>query len=285
MGLGMTALINRLRLRQEGLYSVLTLALVLLVYGLTAVIGGNGFLAVYLAGIVMGNRSFVHKRSLIRFHEGVAWLMQIAMFLTLGLLVFPSRLLPVIGVGLLVSIFLTVIARPLSVFLALLFHRFSAAEKFMIAWSGLRGAVPIVLATFPLLAGVPGADFMFHLVFFIVLTSVLVQGTSIGWVARWLNLNEPTPTVHPRPLEFVPDVTVDSELVEIPVQAGSPLEGQAIVQAGLPTGALVVLVRRHGDTVIPNGSTVIEAGDRLLILANREAVDLIRQKATASPRH
>jgi potassium/hydrogen antiporter len=282
MGLGMTGLINRLRLRQEGLYPVLTLALVLLVYGLTTLIGGNGFLAVYLAGIVMGNRSFVHKRSLIRFHEGVAWLMQIVMFLTLGLLVFPSRLLPVVGVGLLVSFFLIFVSRPLSVLVALVLHRFPLAEKFMIAWSGLRGAVPIVLATFPLLAGVPGADFMFHLVFFIVLTSVLVQGTSIGWVAQWLNLNEPTPTVHPRPLEFVPEVTVDSELVEIPVQAGSPLEGRAIVQAGLPPGALVVLVRRHGDTVIPNGGTVIEAGDQLLILANEEAVASVRQQVTTS---
>lgn len=281
MGLGMTALINRLRLRQEGLYSVLTLAQVLLVYGFTTVIGGNGFLAVYLAGIVMGNRSFVHKRSLIRFHEGVAWLMQIVMFLTLGLLVFPSRLLPVVGVGVLVSFSLIVVARPLSVLLALVFHRFTLAEKLMVAWSGLRGAVPIVLATFPLLAGAPGADHMFHLVFFIVLTSVLVQGTSIGWVAQWLNLNDTTPTIHPRPFEYIPDVSVDSELVEVVVQAGSSLAGTSIMQAGLPDDALIVLVRRRGDTIIPNGSTIIEAGDHLLMLANRETIAIVQAQSTA----
>jgi cell volume regulation protein A len=188
LGRAMTWLVNRLPLRQEGLYSVLTLALVLLIYGLTSLLRGNGFLAVYIAGIVMGNRNFLHKRSLLRFHEGIAWLMQIGMFLTLGLFVFPSRLPPVVGMGLLLSLFLLLVARPVSVFGALLFMRITLAEKFMVAWSGLRGAVPIILATFPLLAQAPGADLIFHLVFFVVLTSVLVQGMSIGWMARWLGV-------------------------------------------------------------------------------------------------
>lgn len=285
-GWALTWLINRLRLQQEGLYSVLTLALVLLIYGLTTVLGGNGFLAVYLAGIVMGNRNFIHKRSLLRFHEGVAWLMQIAMFLTLGLLVFPSRLPPVILGGVLMALFLTFVARPVSVFLTLAFTRFSASEKLIVAWSGLRGAVPIVLATFPLLAGIPAADQIFHLVFFIVLMSVLMQGMSIPWVARWLRVNDPTPVVHHYPLEYIPEVSLESELIEVALPSDSPLIGQSIMAAALPSGVLVVLVRRGADSLVPNGATILEPGDKLLMLvtpALRSAVPHLVAGATQSP--
>src|SRR5690606_17574032 len=145
-------------------------------YSATALLGGNGFLAVYLAGVVMGNHNLIHKRSLMRFHDGLAWLMQIAMFLTLGLLVFPSQILAVAGMGLLVSAFLIFVARPVTVFLALSLFRFPPRETALVGWVGLRGAVPVILATFPLLAGVENANLIFNLVFFIVLTSVLVQG-------------------------------------------------------------------------------------------------------------
>jgi cell volume regulation protein A len=276
MGLLMTALVNRLRLAQEGLYSVLTLALVLLTYSATTAIGGNGFLAVYLAGIVMGNRKFIHKRSLLRFHEGVAWLMQIGMFLTLGLLVYPSRLLPVIGGGLLISVFLIAVARPVSVFFALAFARMSVSEKLMISWSGLRGAVPIVLATFPLLAGVPRADLIFNLVFFIVLTSVLIQGVSIQWMARMLGVNTGTPSERHYPLEFIPDVNASSRLSELPIPAGAVSVGKSIMQLALPRGALVIVVRRGQETIIADGSTILEAGDRLLLLAKPEALTEVR---------
>lgn len=283
MGRAMTWLVNCLPLRQEGLYAVFTLALVLLVYGLTSLLRGNGFLAVYLAGIVMGNRNFLHKRSLLRFHEGIAWLMQIGMFLTLGLFVFPSRLLPVAGTGILLALFLTFVARPLSVFGALALMRISLAEKFMVAWAGLRGAVPIILATFPLLAGAPGADLIFHLVFFVVLTSVLVQGMSIGWMAQWLGVNAETPTLPRYPLEFIPDVSINSRLVEIAIPPTAPVVGRSILQMGLPNGALIVLVRRGLESVVPNGGTVLEAGDRLLLLANEDALQVVQQQIV--PRH
>jgi cell volume regulation protein A len=281
LGQAMTWLVNRLPLRQEGLYSVLTLALVLLIYGLTSLLRGNGFLAVYIAGIVMGNRNFLHKRSLLRFHEGIAWLMQIGMFLTLGLFVFPSRLPPVVGMGLLLSLFLLLVARPVSVFGALLFMRITVAEKFMVAWSGLRGAVPIILATFPLLAQAPGADLIFHLVFFVVLTSVLVQGMSIGWMARWLGVNQATPTLPHYPLEFIPDVSVNSHLVELTIPRHSPVVDQSIMELGLPTGVLVVLVRRGPESIVPDGGTCLEAGDRLLLLANSNALATVQQQIAA----
>jgi cell volume regulation protein A len=190
-GLGriMVAIVDRIRLDYGGLYAVLSLSLVLFAYGVTASVGGNGFLAVYLAGIHMGNSKFRHKRSLKGFHEGLAWLMQILMFLTLGLQVFPSHLVPVLSAGLLLSVFLMVIARPVAILSLLWWTGMPVSEQMLVAWVGLRGAVPIILATFPLVAGLPQADLIFHLVFFIVLTSVLLQGTSIPLVARWLGVD------------------------------------------------------------------------------------------------
>ena len=202
VGRGAVWLINRLRLEYDGLYPVLSFALVLVTYGATALVGGNGFLAVYLAGLVMAQQEFVHKRSLVQFHDGLAWLMQIIMFVTLGLQVFPSRLPDVALAGLYVAIFLILVARPLSVFLALAPTRLGLREKVFVSWVGLRGAAPIVLATFPLLAGVAKADTIFHLVFFIVLTSVLLQGTLIIPAAKWLKVYDSSPA-RPSPLAYV----------------------------------------------------------------------------------
>jgi potassium/hydrogen antiporter len=192
MGHIMYRLVNNLKLGYEGLYPVLTLALACLTYGLTAVIGGSGFLAAYLAGIVLGNQEFAQKRSLLEFHDGLAWLMQIAMFLTLGLLVFPSRLIPLWGQALLTALVLMFVARPISVFLSLVPARLERREKVFVSWVGLRGAAPIILATFPFLAGIPEASMIFHVVFFVVLTSVLLQGVSLPYVAKWLGVDAPS---------------------------------------------------------------------------------------------
>jgi len=186
----MAWLLNRIHLEVDGLYPVLMIAMVLLTFAATASLGGSGFLAVYLAGLVLGSQKFVHRTGLLHFHTSLAWLMQIVMFLALGLLVFPHQLLPVAGVGLAVSAFLILIARPISVFIALLPFQFDLPDKALISWVGLRGAVPIILATFPFLAGIPLASPIFNLVFFIVLTSVLVQGTFIPQVARFLKVSE-----------------------------------------------------------------------------------------------
>jgi cell volume regulation protein A len=276
MGYITTWSINRLRLKQEGLYPVLTLAMVLLTYSLTAELHGNGFLAVYAAGIVMNGRNFVHKRSLIRFHDGVAWLMQIVMFITLGLQVFPSELVPVIDEGLLMSAALIFVARPLSVLLALAFTKLSIREKLVVSWVGLRGAVPIVLATFTLLAGVPHADAIFNIVFFIVISSVLLQGTTIPQVARWLGVQEHRRVEFEFPHEFVPQVSANSRLIELTLAAGMPSPGRSIIDLGLPPGALVVSIRRDGKALVPNGGTVFETGDRVLVLAEEELMATVR---------
>jgi potassium/hydrogen antiporter len=175
----------------EGIYLVLSLALVLLTYGVTVSLHGSGFLAVYLAGLIMQRKPFVHQENVLRFHDGLAWLMQVTMFLMLGLQVFPARLVPVAWVGLLVSLFLIIIARPAAVHTALAFSPMPYREQILVAWAGLRGAVPIILATFPLLAGVKQADTIFHLVFFITLTSVVMQGTTISLATRMLKIDGP----------------------------------------------------------------------------------------------
>ncbi len=185
-----TLLVNRLKLAIEGLYPVLTVTLVCLTYGVTALLGGSGFLAVYLMGILLGDSQSKHNQALSDFHDGLAWLMQITLFLTLGLLVFPSHLLAVVGSGLLIALVLIFVARPVSILISLLGIRINAREKLFVAWGGLRGAVPIVLATFPLLAGVRDASLYFNLVFFIVLASVLLQGTTISFVARRLGITQ-----------------------------------------------------------------------------------------------
>ncbi|MFL5695058.1 MAG: potassium/proton antiporter [Ktedonobacteraceae bacterium] len=188
LGWGAILLISRLNLDVEGLYPVLTIALVLLTYGLTATLGGSGFLAVYLAGLLLGNSTVQHVDRLTRFHDGIAWLMEIGMFLILGLLVFPSRLPAVAVSGLLITAVVIFLARPVSVLITFLPVKMSFQEKLFISWVGLRGATPIVLATFPLLAGIPKAAFLFDLVFFVVLASVLLQGTSVPLVAKRLGV-------------------------------------------------------------------------------------------------
>jgi cell volume regulation protein A len=185
---------NHAGLEFEGLYPVLSVAFVLLTFGVTQAVGGSGFLAVYVSGIVLASRTYLHERSLAAFHDGLAWLMQITMFLTMGLLVRPDQLWQVAGAGLALSAFLVFVARPASVLVCLTPFRVALRDQLMVAWGGLRGAVPIVLATYPLIAGIPGADVIFALVFFVVLTSVFVQGTTIPIVSRWLDVADPLAT-------------------------------------------------------------------------------------------
>lgn len=182
--------LNRLRLEYGGLYPVVTMSAVLAIYAGAASLNGSGFLAVYLAGLIVGKSIFVYKRSLMRFHDGVTWAMQIGMFLTLGLLVFPSDLPPVMGMGLVLALLLIFVARPLAVFISLHFFKVPWRHKAFISWMGLKGAVPIIIATFPLLEGVHNADIMFNIVFFVVITSVLIQGTTIPLVARLFRVDE-----------------------------------------------------------------------------------------------
>lgn len=273
MGKVMLFFVNRSRLGYEGLYPVLTLSLVFLTFGLTDALNGSGFLAVYLAGIVLGRSDFIHKRSLLRFHDGLAWLMQITMFLVLGLLVFPSELAPIMGVGLLIAAFLMFVARPVSVFISLLPSGFNWRAKTFISWVGLRGAAPIILATFPLLAGLPQADLIFNVVFFIVLTSVLLQGTTLSPVARWLRVDAPAVPKRTYPLEYNPMAGLKGELKELPIPSDSVMAGKAIVELGLPAHFLIVLIARDSDFVVPSGGTAVQGGDTLLVLSDKASFD------------
>lgn len=268
--------INRLRLSYEGIYPVFTLACVGFIYAITANLNGSGFLAVYIAGLVAGNSEFIQKKSLLRFFDALAWLSQIAMFVTLGLLVFPSHIFPVIGSGLLVSGFLMVVARPVSVFLALLNAKFFFKEKMFVSWVGLRGAVPIILATFPLIAGVPDAELIFNVVFFIVITSALLQGWSIPSVAKLLKVDAPATHKRRYPIEFAPVEGVDTELVELIVPYNSDFAGKTIIEIGLPVDSLIALISRDDNFLVPSAGTVILEGDVLLVLVNKNNLETVR---------
>ncbi len=278
--------INKLRLDESGLYPVLTVAIALAIFGGTAVAGGSGFLAVYLAGIVIGNSRIVHRHTILQFHDALAWLSQIVMFLVLGLLSFPSEIADVAGEGLLLALVLVVVARPIATFVALPTRRFSARSRLLLAWVGLRGAVPIVLATFALAEGVEHAELVFNVVFFTVLVSVAVQGTTVASAARTLGVATPSTVRRPSPLTFNPvDESSDMDTVELVVGSGSPADGNQLLDLGLPRGVLALLVTREGMQQLPEGSTVFEPGDVVLLLASaaqrRSLVQIFEEPATA----
>lgn len=272
-------LINRLNLEVEGLYPVLTIGVTLLFYGSAELLGGNGFLAVYVGGIILGNSNFLRKKTLVLFHDGMAWLMQIAMFLILGLLVFPKELKSVALSGCLLAVFLVLVARPVSVFLSLAFSRWNWKEKIVISWMGLRGAVPIVLALY---ATVPSGKMIFNLVFFVVLVSVLLQGTTMPWVTRWLRLDPPVEPKVRYPSPFITENAIRDELQEVLVIATSFLEGKTLLDLGRSIEILVVLIHRQGRVIVPRGNTRLLAGDILFLLGEKGAIDVVRGWAIPS---
>lgn len=268
MGKLIILIVNRIDLDVNGLYPVLVTALVLFTFSITDAIGGNGFLAIYLSALILGNSNFIHKKSLIQFYDGIAWLMQIILFLTLGLLVFPSQVLPVMGTGVLLSLFLMFAARPIGVFVSLAFFKIRFRDKLFISWVGLRGAVPIVFATYPLLAGLPQANLIFHVVFFITLTSVLLQGTTLTALSKWLGISVPEKIRKPSPLEMELIDNFKSELFEVDIPPGNLTVGKSIVDLKFPKSAVIVMINRNDKFIRPGGSTVLEAGDKLLVMAD-----------------
>ena len=261
--------INNINLYVEGLYPVLTIAMMFFSYALTEFIGGNGFLAIYISGLVIGNSNFIHKQSLLKFYDGFAWLMQILMFITLGLLVLPSHMLPIVGVGLLISVFLILVARPLAMILCLLPFKIRYKDLTFVSWVGLKGAVPIIFATYPIVEKIPNADTIFHIVFFITLTSLLLQGTTLFNVAQWLKLTIPEGKAKKPILDFDSD-TEKPLLEEIAIEPNFECVGKTIVNLELPKTVLIVMVEREDKYFTPRGSTVLEAGDRLTILSDTE---------------
>ncbi len=260
---------NRINIDNQSLYPVLLLAFSFFIFSFTDLLKGNGYLAVYIAGLVVGNKKMVHKRSTATFFDGFSWLFQIVMFLTLGLLVNPSELLPVIGIGLLIGIFMIIFARPITVFLCLLpFKNFTTKARVYISWVGLRGAVPIIFATYPLIAGIENSKFIFNIVFFITIISLLVQGTTVSAMARWLKLDSEDETKK----EFdvsLPD-EIKSSMSEIQITETALANGNKLMNLTLPDNTLAVMVKRNNKYFVPKGHTTINPGDKLLVISDNE---------------
>ncbi len=271
-------LVNRVRLDHDGLYPVLTLAVAVGTYAGAVVLGGSGFLAVYLAALWLANHDLLHRNSVLRFHDAIAWLAQIGMFLVLGLLVFPSRFPEVAGRSLLVALVLVLVARPAATLLTLTPFRVPLRHQAVVGWVGLRGATPIILATFPLVEGIPEAQLIFDAVFFVVLTSVLVQGTTVGLVARLLRVTVPVRERAPAPLEAGQPLADGTAMREVTVAAGSFGDGRPLVELHLPSRALVVLIERDHTYIVPTGATRLAPGDHVLVLADDDAFATARAR-------
>lgn len=269
-------IINEIELGFEGLYPVLVIALMFITFSATDFVGGNGFLAIYICAVYLGNQDLIHKKTILKMYDGLAWLMQIVLFLTLGLLVFPSRVLPVMGIGLLIAVFQMFVARPLGVFLSLMFFKMKLRRRFYISWVGLRGAVPIVFATYPLLAGIEKADMIFNIVFFISVTSVLIQGTTLSIVAKWLHVALPEKA---KPLSPNDKLIIDipkTAMKEVVITPTCYAVDKKIVDLGFPKNAIIAMINRDHKFLTPNGATVIKAHDTLMILSDNAAgLDLV----------
>ena len=246
---------------------VASLAAAGVAFGAADVLGGSGFLSVYLVGLAIGSTPSRYRRGLVGFHEGIAFVAQVAIFIVLGLLVFPSDLPDVALSGLALALLLVVVSRPIAVWAATAFNDFSTRERALLGWAGLRGAIPIVLATFVLSSEIETGDTIFNAVFFVVLVSTIVQGPTLEWVARRLDLLSPVPQRHDPPIEVGEGSKLD--LVDFVVAPDHAIAGAAVREVGLPRSAIIAVVVRGEDSIPPRGSTIIEPGDRLYILTPR----------------
>ena len=271
--------VNRLDVDNQSQYPILLLALVFFIFSFTDLIGGNGYLAVYLAGLVIGNSKMPHHRSTTTFFDGIAWLAQLVMFLTLGLLVNPTELLPVAGIGLLIAVAMILIARPATVYLCLLpFRKISGRAKAYVSWVGLRGAVPIIFATYPLIAGINNANLIFNIVFFITIMSLVIQGTTVGYMAGKLRMvDDSEPAALSFSFEELPD-EIKSTLSETEVTADMLASGDRLMDLPLPDDELVVTVKRDGAFFIPNGRSKLCLGDKLLVISHSERGQILQTK-------
>ncbi len=266
-------MLNRLNIDNQSLYPILLLSFVFFTFSFTDMLKGNGYLAVYIAGIMVGNNKIMYRKEIYTFMDGLAWLFQIIMFLCLGLLVNPHEMLEVALVASLIGIFMIVVGRPLSVFLCLLpfGRKITCKSHLFISWVGLRGAVPIIFATYPVVGGVPGAHIIFNIVFFITILSLVIQGTTVSWMARLLGLSIPLTK------------TGNDFGVELPEEIGSNLHDMTITQEildradtlkdmNLPKGTLVMIVKRDDEYLIPNGTLKLHLGDKLLLISDQEDI-------------
>ena len=287
-------MLNKLNIDNQSLYPILLLSFVFFTFSITDLMKGNGYLAVYIAGMMVGNNKIMYRKEIYTFMDGLTWLFQIIMFLCLGLLVNPHEMLEVACVALLIGVFMIVIGRPLSVFLCLLpfgkrinmkskffvswvglrlcllpFRKITMKSRLFVSWVGLRGAVPIIFATYPVVAGVPGADVIFNIVFFITILSLVIQGTTVSKVACMLGLSTPMEkTGNDFGVELPEDI--DSDLRDVTVtQEILDTKGDTLKDMNLPQGTLVMIVKRGNEYLIPNGSLKLHVGDKLLLISEK----------------
>lgn len=288
VGWASVQIINRIHLAASGLYPVMVAACGLLAFGLAANLNGSGFLAIFLAGVVIGNSRFVFQRSTFLFHDGLAWLSQITMFVVLGLLINPASLFEVWLQGLIIAAVLVLVARPLAVLPILAFSGFNKREITLVSWVGLRGSVPIILAIFPLMFGLPGAELIFNVVFFVVLISATIQGSTLPWVARKLGLTEKPPATPAATLEITALGDVDADIVEYTLGKNSRAVGRRLSQMALPDGTVVAMITRKNEVIPPRGSTPLLPGDHLFIVLRPETrpfVDSVFSQALEAARN
>lgn len=260
---------NRVNLSNIPLYSIMLMSIVFFVFALTDMLDGNGYLAVYITGIIVGNNKIQSRKQVVAFFDGMTWIMQIGMFLLLGLLVDPSEMWKSALAALLIGVFMMIVARPLSVFLSLIpFRNITFKSKLFTSWVGLRGAVPIIFAIYPVVEHVPGSDAIFNIVFFITLLSMVLQGGTIVAAAKKLDLMLPAEKEREFDVELPDEAGEQSEITitdELLAEKGNTLQS-----LGLPKGVLVVMIKREGKYVVPTGTLELKSGDHLLTIASSE---------------
>lgn len=262
--------LNKVKLDNQSLYSILLLAFVFFTFSITDLLKGNGYLAVYIAGIVVSNNKIINRKEIYTFMDGMAWLFQIIMFLCLGLLVNPHEMIGIAAVAALIGVFIILIGRPLSVVLCLIPFRkkVSSHSQIFISWVGLRGAVPIIFATYPVVADIPGSNIIFNIVFFITIISLVIQGTSIASVARLLHLSVPPQKIGNDFGVELPEET-NTDLADMTITDTMLEKGNTLKDITLPEGALVMIIKRNTEYIIPNGTLQLHKGDKLLLISEK----------------
>ena len=271
-------ILNKINIDNQSLYPILLLSFVFFTFAITDLLRGNGYLAVYIAGMMVGNHKITFRKEIATFMDGLTWLFQIIMFLMLGLLVNPHEMIEVAVVALLIGVFMIVIGRPLSVFLCLLpFRKITLNSRLFVSWVGLRGAVPIIFATYPVVANVEGSNMIFNIVFFITIVSLIVQGTSVSFVARLLHLSTPLEkTGNDFGVELPEEI--DTDLSDMTITMEMLNEADTLKDMNLPKGTLVMIVKRGDEFLIPNGTLKLHVGDKLLLISEKNKQETVKNE-------
>ena len=271
-------ILNKINIDNQSLYPILLLSFVFFTFAITDLLRGNGYLAVYIAGMMVGNHKITFRKEIATFMDGLTWLFQIIMFLMLGLLVNPHEMIEVAVVALLIGVFMIVIGRPLSIFLCLLpFRKITLKSRLFVSWVGLRGAVPIIFATYPVVANVEGSNMIFNIVFFITIVSLIVQGTSVSFVARLLHLSTPLEkTGNDFGVELPEEI--DTDLSDMTITMEMLNEADTLKDMNLPKGTLVMIVKRGDEFLIPNGTLKLHVGDKLLLISEKNKQETVKNE-------